>query len=130
MQGEIFHPETVPTKRCPKCQTDKSSLEFPRRKEGSSRPGSYCLSCQRAYCLDHYRANKEKHNQRRYRHQRKYLLRNRALLTEYLIAHACVDCGNNNPIVLEFDHVRGEKLYDVSTLARAAVSWGKIEAEI
>ena len=42
----------------------------------------------------------------------------------YLLDHPCVDCGESNPIVLEFDHVRGEKTADISTLK----SKGKLAA--
>jgi hypothetical protein len=41
-----------------------------------------------------------------------------------------VDCGESDPIVLEFDHIRGKKVGDVSTLAGQAFSWHKLSAEI
>jgi len=40
----------------------------------------------------------------------------RAFLIEHLRANPCVDCGEADIDVLEFDHVRGEKLAEVSTL--------------
>lgn len=42
----------------------------------------------------------------------------------------CLDCGNRYPhYVMDFDHVRGEKIGDVSALMRNA-SIAKIDAEI
>jgi len=48
---------------------------------------------------------------------------------EYLAAHPCVDCGETDPIVLQFDHV-AEKRRDISEMVRAGFSWPAIESEI
>lgn len=40
----------------------------------------------------------------------------RAIVEQYLVTHPCVDCGEADPIVLEFDHVRGEKASNISDL--------------
>lgn len=40
--------------------------------------------------------------------------RNRKFLTEYLKTHPCIDCGNSDLRVLDFDHVKGEKFGNVS----------------
>ena len=42
-------------------------------------------------------------------------LKARDVIWNYLSTHECVDCGESNPLVLEFDHVNGQKLRDVCT---------------
>ena len=56
--------------------------------------------------------------------------RNTALLLDYLLEHPCPDCGESNPLVLEFDHVRGSKTKDISSMIQPKWSWKVIEAEI
>lgn len=49
---------------------------------------------------------------------------------KYLETHPCVDCGENDPVVLEFDHVRGEKEFNIADVARNAVGREKLQEEI
>lgn len=48
----------------------------------------------------------------------------------YLADHPCVDCGESDPVVLDFDHVRGEKGDNVSRLVSHGHSWAAVRAEI
>lgn len=56
--------------------------------------------------------------------------RNIQFLVEYLKTHSCIDCDESNPLVLEFDHVRGKKLERVSSLVSTGKSLKSIKAEI
>jgi len=63
--------------------------------------------------------------------KRKSRARNRQFILEYLSKHPCVDCPEKDPVVLEFDHVRGKKLDTISNLAfRYTSSLKKIVSEI
>lgn len=49
----------------------------------------------------------------------------------YLLAHPCVDCGEGDLRVLDFDHRDGsQKSAEVMKLAKAAYSWRRVMDEI
>lgn len=54
---------------------------------------------------------------------------NRVLAYSYLANHPCVDCGESDPVVLEFDHIL-TKHRDVSLMSRTAFSSSAVVAEI
>lgn len=57
-------------------------------------------------------------------------LRNVAWLYRYLATAACVDCGEDDLVVLEFDHVTGEKQEAVTNLAWGGYGIETIKREI
>lgn len=50
-------------------------------------------------------------------------------MVEYLQQRCCVDCGETDIIVLEFDHLRDKKA-NVATLMLRSVEWALIIEEI
>jgi hypothetical protein len=50
-------------------------------------------------------------------------------LAEIKQARGCTDCGENNPIVLDFDHLKDKK-YNISQMIHNGFSWKAISKEI
>jgi hypothetical protein len=84
-----------------------------------------------AYRREHYRRYREQYIQRNARVSKERGHQWSRRLWDFLLAHACVDCGETNPIVLEFDHLDSTtKLGHVGSLARAGYSWSTVLAEL
>jgi len=54
----------------------------------------------------------------------------RVYINTHLKANPCVDCGETNIIVLEFDHIGDDKQFNISDAVRHGYGMAKIEAEI
>jgi len=106
--------------KCNKCGEQLPVEEFCFRDKASGERHKICKRCQRAYKRAHYCRNREYYCAHAKANTARYRERNRAFLHEYLEAHPCVDCGESDIRVLEFDHVKGEKVETVSRLA----TWG------
>ncbi len=116
-------------RRCPKCASELPLSAFTQRANG--RWSSYCKRCLSLYCREHYVKNAEKHNARRAETRRRHRIRNRAYVLEYLRSHPCVDCGETNLNVLDFDHTDPEfKEDEISHLSRRGRSLTDLKREI
>jgi DNA-binding CsgD family transcriptional regulator len=62
--------------------------------------------------------------------RKKGVIRNRKYVDDILKNSSCIDCGNNDPRVLEFDHVRGNKMGHVSHGIKNAWNLTKLQDEI
>lgn len=113
---------------CAPCK-EKKPLDHFYRKKGRN-GASYCKPCQHEYLREYYRRTVETQRVRRYALADKYTARNRQLILDYLANHPCVDCGEADVMVLEFDHVRGTKEHDVTTMVGDCFSIDRIKAEI
>ena len=112
-------------KRCSKCDEVKPLDEFNRLSKAADGRQSYCRDCNKAY---HY-ANWDRHMSQIRARVRRRRRENQAQLMDYLGAHPCVDCGECDLVVLEFDHVR-DKHRNVSYLVQQPAEWRRIADEI
>jgi hypothetical protein len=117
------------TKRCAMCAQYVSTDVYNKRANGKCL--AYCKACQSIYSRNHYVRNKNLYKQKRAASNRRYYVRNRSFAMEYLRKNPCVDCGESDPVVLDFDHRdRTTKTNEVSNLIRQAFSLKRITREI
>jgi len=99
-------------KICGTCKKTKSLEEFALKDKQKGKYQSYCRDCQRVYRQKHYQSNKKKYIVKaaiwRAKHREEFY--------QWLLQQNCLDCGNSDIRVLEFDHVRGEKEKDIARL--------------
>ena len=92
---------------------------------------SRCRDCRAEYRKDHYRRNKDYYKTKARQRQKIVIEANKAYILAYLLKHPCIDCGESDPRVLEFDHRDGTvKVAAVSSLARGGYSLEAVRREI
>lgn len=66
-----------------------------------------------------------------YAAQKRHRQKVRAHLFEFLTTQSCLDCGENDPVVLDFDHIDpSNKFKDVAKLLSGHYSWLTVKQEI
>jgi hypothetical protein len=111
------------TRRCSKCLTVKGSSDFHKGKHAGLH--TYCKTCNIRQRMQHYRNNPAATRKNAERSRE----RNREFLLEYLRAHPCVDCGEADIVVLEFDHVSTKEV-EVTFMVGRGYKLARIQAEI
>lgn len=115
-------------KRCARCRQLKPVDEFGYKTTGLPTRVSYCRPCVRARSKEHYEANKSSYLSRNQRKKAKLQKERFGFLMDYFQAHPCADCGETDPVVLDFDHLRDKEFSIGNQLIIR--SWAQILAEI
>ena len=118
------------TRVCARCHAEKPLDAFPIKNKTRGTRASYCVPCRSDYGKEHYRQHRSSYLTKNVAANVRHRRSNRDLVYEYLSAHPCVDCGQIDPVVLDFDHVDPKtKLWPVGKmLSRQATP--AIEREI
>ena len=115
--------------RCGSCGEIKPVEEFNFRNRVTLKRHTTCRACQKIFKRNFYQRNRPAYLDRSAKQKIESIARNRRLLSEYLREHPCVDRGESDVAVLEFDHLR-DKERSIGQLVLDGVSWQKILTEI
>jgi hypothetical protein len=89
---------------------------------------TYCQPCRAAYKREHYAANRERYIANAHRRKQAIALERAGHLVEFFRERPCVECGETDPMVLEFDHL-GDKSFNIAKGLRTH-SWQAVLDEI
>jgi hypothetical protein len=116
--------------KCTQCPRILEENAFNWRNKAKGIRHKYCPECQNAKSKQHYKENKSRYleltDTRSAKRRKDYQVK----MLDLLRNKYCIDCGEDDPIVLDFDHVNGDKIKCVSTMAVTGYSWDSILKEI
>jgi hypothetical protein len=114
-------------KYCSRCEKWKD-IDSDFSSKGGSRKQPYCKSCQSEYQKVYYRANQKAQVARCNKRRNEQVRQNQEKIIVYLLEHPCVDCGETDIVVLQFDHVRDKKHLEIGRMM--TYPWRRIQEEI
>ena len=93
-------------KKCSRCKEVKSFNEFNYKNKSLGSLQSNCKTCTRYLIRNHYNKNKEYYLDKTHKRNAELKLEIQDYIRQYLQNNPCVDCGETDIRVLEFDHNR------------------------
>jgi hypothetical protein len=115
---------------CGACETSKVASDFNWKNKAHGVRQGFCRLCKKQYQGAWYQRHRAAHIKRVGDTKAAQKQENRKLIIEYLQHHQCVDCGNADILVLDFDHVKGKKTANVCDLIARGATWERILVEI
>lgn len=117
-------------KTCSRCKERKTLSSFNWKIKGIKR-AYHCKQCSRKYIKKHYLDNREYYLKKASKRNRKIKDKANRYVGKYLQTHPCVDCGETDILVLEFDHRdRSGKEEAVNRIIRNTGRMDKLVREI
>jgi hypothetical protein len=117
-------------KTCTRCGEMKPLDQFPPiRRSEPDKLQAWCRACFSNANKRNYWKNPERERARLLIQTTRKREDNRRRAIAYLFAHPCIDCGEKDIVVLQFDHLRDKK-FNISTMIANGSSWKRIEGEI
>src|SRR5579871_3496581 len=117
-------------KKCCSCKKKVSVLLFHRNRKRKDGLQTTCKDCASKRRKAYYKEWGDRERRQVLSNKIKNRNRNAKFVLDYLRKHPCVDCNERDPIVLDFDHVRGKKVENISSMIAYGFSIEKLNTEI
>ena len=114
--------------KCYRCGAVKPAHAFNWRRKARNQRDAFCRPCRAAYKQEHYEANRQLYIDRASKRKRELARERTQYLIDFFGTHPCADCGETDPIVLEFDHLRDKRFAIGPELQNR--NWESVLAEI
>jgi hypothetical protein len=113
---------------CGRCEHLKPQSDFAWRRKAIGQRDNYCKSCRAAYKREHYSKHRARYIANARDRKNEAAASGAAKLVAFFREHPCADCGESDPLVLEFDHLR-DKSFTIGQSIRDR-NWQAILDEI
>lgn len=118
-------------RKCVKCKERLALDAFSWKNQKKGWRHSWCRECQKVYRKQHYLDNKDRCKSQTAAGKAQRAAAAKKYVWQYLLAHPCVDCGESDPVVLEFDHQDpSTKDYNVSAMVSGSYTLETVKREI
>ena len=125
---------TTQTKICTTCKEPKDLDQFHKNLKKGSGLQPVCIPCRKIYDANYFRRKSEEdpsYRRLRVAAKKQAVEKARQCIYEYLLEHPCVDCGESDTVVLQFDHIdRLKKSFNIGNAVGAGLLVDKIAEEI
>jgi len=115
------------TKTCIRCNIEKDLDSFPWKNKKLLKKDGTCKECHKFLSKEHYKTRTSYYKEKAKKSNSLARTRSTNFLREFLLGHPCIDCGEKDIFVLEFDHING-KDYNISSLLSGSIS--RLQKEI
>lgn len=103
-------------KTCIVCKLEKLNSQFNKNKNHKDGLSKFCRDCGKSFNKTYYENNKRKSHDKRNDYRKKQRELCKKIIWDHLKSHPCVDCGEDDPVVLEFDHIKGVKAHNICNM--------------
>lgn len=118
-------------KFCTGCNKNKPEEHFSFKSKKDGLRQARCKECVKEYSKGHYDKNKKYYIKKAKSHTKRYKKQAQKTLFEFKLSNPCVQCGIDDPRVLEFNHINpSEKEHNIADMINHGYSINNILKEV